>query len=89
MIDLLNIYKKKNKLKAEFIGKEISWLDTDDIKISIMHHIVSSIESKKRYKIGCLEEIAYKNRWINKNHLKNAINFYGKCNYSKYLKSLI
>ena len=90
MIDLLNIYKKKNKLKAEFIGKEISWLDTGDIKnFYNASHIVSSLESKKRYKIGCLEEIAYKNRWINKNHLKNAINFYGKCNYSKYLKSLI
>ena len=68
---------------------KISWPTQRYKKFLYASHIVSSIESKKRYKIGCLEEIAYKNRWINKNHLKNAINFYGKCNYSKYLKSLI
>ena len=31
----------------------------------------------------------YNNRWINKNQINSAIKFYGKCNYSNYLKRLI
>ena len=90
IIDLLKFYKKLNKLKAEFIGNGSLWLDTGDIKSFYRaSNFVSNIESKKGLKIGCIEEVAFKNKWINKKQMKNAINFYGKCNYSKYLQSLI
>ncbi len=90
IIDLLNIYKKKNKLKAEFIGRGGSWLDTGNINdFYEASNFISAIENRQGLKIACVEEIALKNNWINKKHIKNAINFYGACNYSKYLKSLI
>ena len=90
IIDLLNIYKRKNKLKAEHIGRGGSWLDTGSIKdFYDAGNFVSAIENRQGLKIACLEEIALNNKWINKENIKNSIKFYGNCDYSKYLKSLI
>ena len=89
IIDLLNFYRKRNKLKAEFIGRGGSWLDTGNIDdFYDASNFIYTIENRQGLKIACLEEISLKNNWINKKQLKNAINFYGKCEYSKYLKSL-
>ena len=90
IIDLLNMYKRKNKLKAEHIGRGGSWLDTGSIKdFYDAGNFVSAIENRQGLKIACLEEIALNNKWINKENIKNSIKFYGNCDYSKYLKSLI
>ena len=90
IIDLLNLYKKKKKLKAEFIGRGGSWLDTGNINdFYEASNFISAIENRQGLKIACLEEIALNNNWINRKHLKDAMNFYGNCDYSKYLKSLI
>jgi glucose-1-phosphate thymidylyltransferase len=90
IVDLLNIYKKKNQLSADFIGRGGAWLDTgsmDDYYKTI--DFVYAIENRQGLKIACLEEIAFNKKWINKNHINNAIKFYGNCDYSKYLKKLI
>ena len=90
IIDLLNLYKKKNKLKAEFIGRGGSWLDTGNINdFYDASNFISAIENRQGLKIACIEEIALNNDWISSKQIKNAINFYGNCEYSKYLKSLI
>ena len=90
IIDLLNIYRKKNNLKAEFIGRGGAWLDTGNVKDYYdASNFISTIENRQGLKIACLEEIAFKNNWISKKEIKNAINFYGNCDYSKYLKTLI
>ena len=90
IVDLLNIYKKKKNLFAEFLGRGGAWLDTgsmnDYYKTSAF---VSAIENRQGLKIACLEEIALNNNWINKKHIKNSIKFYGNCDYSKYLSKLI
>jgi glucose-1-phosphate thymidylyltransferase len=84
------MYKRKNKLKAEHIGRGGSWLDTGSIKdFYDAGNFVSAIENRQGLKIACLEEIALNNKWINKENIKNSIKFYGNCDYSKYLKSLI
>ena len=88
--DLLNIYKKKNKLSADFIGRGGAWLDTgtmEDYYKTIS--FVSAIENRQGLKIACLEEIALKNKWIDKKNIKDSIKFYGNCEYSNYLKKLI
>ena len=90
IVDLLEIYRKKNKLTADLIGRGCAWLDTGSIydfyKTSAF---VSAIENRQGLKIACLEEIAFNSKWIKKNHIKKAINFYGNCDYSRYLKRLI
>ena len=90
IVDLLNIYKKKNRLKADFIGRGGAWLDTgtldDFYKTSAF---VEVIENRQGLKIACIEEIAFRNKWINSKNIKNAIKFYGNCQYSNYLAKLI
>ena len=88
--DLLNIYRKKNQLDADFIGRGGAWLDTgtmDDYYKTIT--FVSAIENRQGLKIACLEEIAFNNKLINKKNIIKAIKFYGNCDYSKYLQKLI
>ena len=90
IIDLLNIYKRKNKLKAELIGRGGSWLDTGNVKdFNDASNFIATIENRQGLKIACLEEIALNNNWIKAKQLKDSIKFYGNCDYSKYLKSLI
>tara|TARA_X000000950_G_scaffold53669_1_gene63756 strand:- start:6070 stop:6942 length:873 start_codon:yes stop_codon:yes gene_type:complete len=90
IIDLLNMYKNKKKLSADLIGRGGSWLDTGSIKdFYNASNFVSTIEERQGLKIACLEEIALNNKWIKEKDIKNSINFYGNCNYSNYLKSLI
>ena len=88
--DLLKKYLSKNKLKAEYIGRGGAWLDTGSIedfyKTSLF---VSTIENRQGFKIACIEEIAFLNKWINKNNVKKSIKFYGNCEYSNYLKKII
>ncbi|MDA9647077.1 sugar phosphate nucleotidyltransferase [Candidatus Pelagibacter sp.] len=90
IIDLINKYKKNNKLSAEFIGRGGAWLDTGSIsdyyKTSAF---VQAVQNRQGFKIACLEEIAFLNGWIKKKQINNQIKFYGKCEYSDYLKKLI
>ena len=88
--DLLNIYLKKNKLKAEFIGRGGTWLDAGSISDYYKaSNYIGTIENRQGLKIACLEEIAFNNKWITKKDLVNSIKFYGKCEYSQYLSDLI
>ena len=90
IIDLINDYKKNNKLSAEFIGRGGAWLDTGSIsdyyKTSAF---VQAIENRQGLKIACIEEVAFLNGWIGKKEIKNQIKFYGNCEYSNYLKNLL
>ncbi len=90
IIDLLNKYKKKNKLKIEYLGRGGAWLDTGSIEdFYNTSSFVSALENRQGLKIACLEEIAFKNKWINKKDIQKAISFYGNCLYSNYLKNLV
>jgi glucose-1-phosphate thymidylyltransferase len=88
--DLLNKYKNKNKLYADFIGRGGAWLDTGSIEDFYKTTMfVSAIENRQGFKIACLEEISLANNWIKKDKILKQIKFYGKCSYSDYLKKLI
>ncbi len=89
IIDLLNKYRKKNKLSAEFLGRGGAWLDAGSIEDYYdTTSFVSTIEKRQGFKIACLEEIAWRKKWINKKNLYQSMKFYGNCEYSKYLKKL-
>ena len=90
IVDLLNKYKKINKLSADYIGRGGAWLDTGSIEdFYKTSNFVSAIENRQGFKIACLEEIALLNKWIGKKEIKSSIKFYGNCEYSTYLKKLI
>jgi len=88
--DLLNIYRKKNQLSSDLLGRGGAWLDTGSIEdFYKTSAFVSAIENRQGFKIACLEEIALGNKWITKKNIFNAIKFYGNCEYSNYIKKLI
>ena len=88
--DLLKKYKAKGKLSADFIGRGGAWLDTGSISDYYKtSNFVSAVENRQGFKVACLEEIALLNNWITKKNIKDAVKFYGNCEYSIYLKRLI
>ena len=73
IVDLINIYNKKNKLKITDLGRGGTWLDTGTIEsLLAASTYVQVVEERQKYKIASLEEIALLKKWINK---KNIINF--------------
>ena len=72
------------------IGRGGAWLDTGSIEdFYKTSSFVSAIEKRQGLKIACLEEIAHMNKWIGKREILKQISFYGKCEYSNYLKKII
>jgi glucose-1-phosphate thymidylyltransferase len=90
IVDLIKRYFKKKTLDAEFMGRGSAWLDTGSVQnLNETAQFISSIERRQGLKIGCLEEIAYINKWISKKNIIKSIKFYGNCEYSEYLNNLI
>ncbi len=90
IVDLLNKYKTKKKLSAEFLGRGGAWLDTGSIEDYYKTSaFVQAIENRQGLKIACLEEIALLNKWISKSQVMKQVKFYGNCEYSNYLKKII
>jgi len=90
IIDLLKFYLKLNKLTIRELGRGSAWLDTGTSKdILKASNYVEVLQDRQNQKIGCLEEIAFTKKWIDKNMLKTRIKFYGKNEYSNYLSNLL
>ena len=89
--DLNMEYLNKGKLKVELFGRGMAWLDTgthtDLLKAS---SFVQTIQERQGLYIACLEEIALKNNFISKDHLKNYI-IDNKLNneYGNYVANLL
>ena len=72
------------------MGRGSAWLDTGSPEnLLSTSEFISTIENRQGLKIGCIEEIALINKWINKKNIIKRINFYGNSTYSNYLKKLI
>ena len=90
IIDLLKFYLKLKKLTIRELGRGSAWLDTGTSKdILKASNYVEVLQDRQNQKIGCLEEIAFTKKWIDKNMLKTRIKFYGKNEYSKYLNDVL
>ena len=88
--DVNLVYIKQENLFAEVLNQKYTWMDAGTVESFLEASLfVSSIEKENNIKISCPEEIAFNNKWINKTHIKKAVNFYGNCDYSSYLKKLI
>lgn len=88
--DLNRVYLEKGKLKVGVLQRGTAWLDTGTFN-SLMQagQFVQVIEERQGLKIGCIEEIAYKNGWINKEQLKTEAQKLLKSGYGQYLLNLI
>lgn len=84
------VYLQQNKLSVELLGRGFAWLDTGTHDSLLdAGTFVETIEKRQGFKIACLEEIAYKQKWLTKDQIKKAANEYKKNGYGKYLFDLI
>lgn len=83
-------YLKQNKLHVELLGRGFAWLDTGTHDSLIdAGQFVQTIEHRQGYKIACLEEIAYNNRWIDKQKVLEIAKPLSKNGYGEYLMELV
>jgi glucose-1-phosphate thymidylyltransferase len=83
-------YLKRNKLKVELLGRGFAWLDTGTHDSLIeAGQFVQTIEHRQGYKIACLEEIAYNNKWISKEEVLEIAKPLSKNGYGQYLIDLV
>jgi glucose-1-phosphate thymidylyltransferase len=88
--DLNRLYLDSGKLHVEVLGRGTAWLDTGTHDSLIdAAQFVSVIESRQGLKIACLEEIAWRQGWIDRVRLERQIQSLGKSSYGTYLKTLI
>ncbi len=88
--DLNKIYLDKQKLNVDLLGQGFTWLDTGTHESLVeATNFVMTMENHQHRKIACLEEIAYRNGWINKARLMEIYEIYKKNQYGQYLKDII
>ena len=83
-------YLRQNKLKVAILNRGTAWLDTGTFP-SLMQagQFVQVIEERQGLKIGCIEEIAYRKGFIDKEQLKKIATPLVKSGYGTYLLNLI
>lgn len=84
------MYLEKGKLKVELLGRGFALLDTGThdslIDASIFIH---TIEKRQGFKVACLEEIAYQNKWLSREKLNELAKALSKTSYGEYLSKLV
>ena len=87
--DLNRLYLEAGKLHVETLGRGNAWLDTGTHDSLIeAGQFVSVIENRQGLKIACLEEIAFRQGWIDRAGLEAQIKRLGKSTYGAYLKGI-
>ena len=88
--DLNRMYLDEGRLEVSVLGRGVAWLDTGTNR-SLMEagQFVQAIEERQGLKVACPEEIAYEQKWINKEDLKRTADSLGKSAYGDYLRELL
>lgn len=84
--DLLNLYRSEGALNVEKLGRGFAWLDTGTHESLLEAALfIRTIEDRQNLKVGCPEEIAFENGWIDAGQLRDLAKPYLKTQYGKYL----
>jgi len=88
--DINLAYLKKGNLKVELLGRGYAWLDTGtpDSLLDASNYI-ATIERRQGLKIGCIEEVAFRMDYIDKNQFEEIIERLPANDYRKYLEMIL
>jgi glucose-1-phosphate thymidylyltransferase len=87
--DVNKEYLKRKKLKVGILSRGTAWLDTGTFEsLQEASQFVHVIEKRQGLKIGCIEEIAFRKGFINKNQLEEIAKPLVKSGYGQYLLNL-
>lgn len=88
--EIINAYLSAKKLKVALLDRGTAWLDTGTFaSMNQAAQFVQVIEERQGLKIGCIEEIAWRNGWIDNNQLSEIASSLKKSGYGNYLERLI
>lgn len=88
--DINKTYLENGKLEVGVLDRGTAWLDTGTFDSLIeAGEFIEVIEKRQGLKIGCIEEIAYRNGWIDDQQMEKLASYYMKSGYGAYLKKLI
>ncbi|WP_434608335.1 glucose-1-phosphate thymidylyltransferase RfbA [Pseudomonas sp. D2-30] len=84
--DVNNAYLQRGDLHVERFGRGFAWLDTGthDSLLEASQY-VQTIEHRQGLKVACLEEIAYQQGWVSREHVLERASYFGKTGYGQYL----
>mgnify|MGYP001013891111 FL=1 len=83
-------YLKEGKLNVKQLGRGITWLDTGTHESLLQAaNYVETIQNRQGYYVACIEEIAYRKKWINEIQLRQIADTMLKTDYGKYLIDLL
>ena len=87
--DLNKLYMEQGNLHVESLGRGTAWLDTGTHDALLdAAEFVRVIESRQGLKIACLEEIAFRNKWITETEVKENLAKFSQSSYNAYLSNL-
>jgi glucose-1-phosphate thymidylyltransferase len=87
--DVNRVYLESNRLKVGVMDRGTAWLDTGTFdSLSDATEFVRVIEKRQGQKIGCIEEIAYRMGFLDKDGLKAIAEIYKKSGYGEYLRRI-
>ncbi len=88
--DLNKLYMEENKLNVELLGRGLAWLDTGTHDgLLNAANFVEAVQKRQGLYIACIEEIAYRNGWINNQQLLDLAGDLSKNGYGEYLANLV
>jgi len=88
--DLNNVYLRAGKLAVERLGRGYAWLDTGTHESLLeASEFVRTLEKRTGQKIGCVEEVAFRQGFIDARQLKRLARLYSKSDYGAYLEQLL
>jgi len=83
------MYRRENKLKLEVLPRGTAWLDCGTAgSLNDASNYIRAIEDRQGFKVGCIEEVAWRKGWISTDELMTLGNNFGKNDYGKYLLQL-
>lgn len=88
--DLNRLYLEEGRLTVETMGRGFAWLDTGTHQsLADATNFVRALVERQGLQISCIEEIAWRQGWIDDAQLKRLADDYGKSSYGTYLKNLV
>ena len=88
--ELNKMYLEEKRLNVQIMGRGYAWFDAGTHSSLLeASQFIATIENRQNFKIACPEEIAFNNKYINKEQLLNIANHYKDNEYSKYLHKII
>ena len=87
---VLEAFRAEGRLKLKILPRGTAWMDCGTVEsLNDASNYMRVIEERQGFKVGSIEEVAWRNRWISNSDLKQLATAYGKNEYGQYLQRLV